>query len=94
MGQHELALSPEVRVLLKHLLHLVVEVFHLVSTRHQPSSVHTPAAVHKNYCSPSPLVDLLMKISNKIIDIVQIHKKRSDMDGAGDEGRVVEGIQQ
>ena len=93
MRQHELALSSEVRVLLQHLLHLVVQVFHLVGTCHEASPVHASAAVNKNYLSAPFLVNLVIKISNKALDIVQIHKAGGDIDGVGDEGVVSEGIE-
>ncbi len=93
MRQHELALSSEVRVLLQHLLHLVVQVFHLVCTCYEASPVHASAAVNKNYLPTPFLVNLGIKISNKAFDIVQIHKAGGDIDSGGDEGVVSVGIE-
>jgi hypothetical protein len=93
VGHHYLALPSEVGVLIEHLPHLVVEVFQFVGPGYVARSVHAPAAMHEHYFFAPFLVDLLVEVRYKVVNIVDVDKAGHDVDGRGDDGVVVEGVE-
>ena len=60
------------RILFYHFFEAIIDVLDLISACHVAGSVHTCATMDKYYRILSFLMDFVMKLSDKVINVVDI----------------------